>query len=130
MKLLVVKAWLALVSYDLAAKVHGYRTVQQTAQREIELGQASQPQYSPSLICDAVEVASVLYFKQVHCLQRSSVTAKLLRSAGWNAHLVIGVQMTPFASHAWVELEGIVVNDKPYMRQKYRVLSQATGGLR
>ncbi len=126
---LVLKAWLALAWYDLSAKIRGYRAVQATTQQEINLPDASRSRSSWEKICEAVEIACVLYFKQVHCLQRSSVTVRLLRSSGWDAHLVIGVQMTPFMSHAWVELDGVVVNDKPYMRQKYRVLSQAAGGL-
>jgi hypothetical protein len=38
--------------------------------------------------------------------------------------MVIGVQGAPFRAHAWVELEGRVVNDKPYMRDIYSVLDQ------
>jgi hypothetical protein len=37
---------------------------------------------------------------------------------------VIGVQHLPFIAHAWVELNGSVVNDKPYMPQIYSVLTR------
>ena len=122
MKFLVVRAWIALIRYDLIAKVRGYQAVQDAAQREQRLTSANALRLPWKKVCDAVEVAAVLYFKQVHCLQRSAVTIQLLRRDGWDAHLVIGVQMIPFASHAWVELGGVVINDKPYMREKYRVL--------
>ncbi len=128
MTFLVLKAWFALAWYDLSAKIRGYRAVQATTQQEINLPDASRSRSPWEKICEAVEIACVLYFKQVHCLQRSSVTVRLLRSSGWDAHLVIGVQMTPFMSHSLVELDDVVVNDKPYMRQKYRVLSQVSGG--
>jgi len=34
------------------------------------------------------------------------------------------VQQVPFAAHAWVELEGIVLNDKSYMPEIYSVLDR------
>lgn len=75
-------------------------------------------------ICHAVDLAAVLYFRRVLCLQRSAATACLLKKYGFPAQLVIGVQQLPFAAHAWVELDGIVVNDKPYMSDIYSVLAR------
>lgn len=75
-------------------------------------------------ICRAVELASALYFKQARCLQRSAATACLLKKSGFPAEMVVGVQQIPFLAHAWVELDGRVVNDKPYMSEIYLVLSR------
>ncbi len=75
-------------------------------------------------LCRAVDLACVFYFKQVLCLQRSAAATLLLRRHGLPAVLVIGAQMLPFQSHAWVEVEGAVVNDKPYMREIYQVLER------
>ena len=79
---------------------------------------------SAERVCKAIEVAAALYFKQALCLQRSAATACLLKQHGFSAELVIGVQHLPFLAHAWVELEGCVVNDKPYMPQIYSVLTR------
>lgn len=57
------------------------------------------------------------YFKRAYCLQRSSVTVWMLRRLGIRAQLVIGYRPVPVDSHAWVEVDGIVVND----RQEYRI---------
>jgi hypothetical protein len=38
--------------------------------------------------------------------------------------MVIGAQMLPFKSHAWVEIGGSIVNDKPYMLDIYQVLER------
>jgi hypothetical protein len=38
--------------------------------------------------------------------------------------MIIGVQMLPFNSHAWVEVNGAVVNDKPYVTEMYHVLER------
>ena len=75
-------------------------------------------------ILRAADVAAVLYFKEVKCLQRSTAVAKMLRKQGFPAELVIGVQHLPFRAHAWVEIGGIVVNDKPYVSQMYAVIER------
>jgi prolyl oligopeptidase len=72
----------------------------------------------------AVNLACAFYFKKVLCLQRAAVTTCLLRKAGIPAELVIGVQTLPYCAHAWVEVEGAVVNDKSYTPQMYSVLSR------
>ena len=75
-------------------------------------------------ICRAVDVACVLYFKEVRCLQRSAAAVCLLRDNGIPAELVIGVQHWPFCAHAWVEVTGRVVNDKPYITEAYAVMDR------
>jgi hypothetical protein len=39
--------------------------------------------------------------------------------------MVIGVQSLPFKAHAWVEVEGAVVNEKSYTPEMYSVLSRS-----
>jgi len=72
----------------------------------------------------AVTLACVFYPKRVLCLQRSAVTTMLLRSGGWPAEMVIGVQSLPFQAHAWVELHGTVVGDKSYVPEIYQELER------
>jgi len=71
-----------------------------------------------------IDIACVLYFKNVLCLQRSSATTLLLRRNGFPAELVIGARTVPFKSHAWVELNRTVINDKAYISQLYRELDR------
>jgi hypothetical protein len=47
-----------------------------------------------------------------------------LRRHGWNTEMVIGAQILPFKSHAWCEINGVVVNDKPYMHDIYEILER------
>jgi hypothetical protein len=75
-------------------------------------------------VCLAVNMACIWYWKEVLCLQRSVVTVWLLRRYGVPARLVIGVQQLPFKAHAWAEVTGCVVNDKPYMQEIYTALEQ------
>lgn len=74
-------------------------------------------------ICAAVNAACIWYPRKAMCLQRSAVTTWLLRNRGIEARLVIGARSMPFAAHAWVEAEGIVVNDFPTVRRFYRMLA-------
>jgi len=75
-------------------------------------------------ICYAVDLACIWYWKEVLCLQRSAATACLLRKHGAPAQMVLGAQQIPFKAHAWVELGGRVVNDKPYVPEMYSVLDR------
>jgi hypothetical protein len=75
-------------------------------------------------ICHAIDAAAALYFKNVLCLQRSAAAARLLKKHGFRAEMVIGVQQLPFLAHAWVEVAGRVINDKPYMAEIYSVLAR------
>lgn len=75
-------------------------------------------------ICSAVDLACMWYPKRSLCLQRSATATCLLRSYGVPAQMVIGVQKLPFKAHAWVEVDGRVVNDKPYTPEMYTVLDR------
>jgi hypothetical protein len=83
---------------------------------------AGGPRYDSDRLCHTMDLACAFYPKRVLCLQRSAATLLLLRHHRWNAQLVIGAQTLPFKSHAWVELNGSVVSDRPYMRQMYQVI--------
>jgi len=75
-------------------------------------------------ICRAMDEACIWYWKEVLCLQRSAATTCLLRKNGVPAQMVIGTSQIPFRAHAWVELGGQVVNDKPYIAEIYSVLDR------
>ena len=55
------------------------------------------------------------------CLQRSWVTSLLLRRHGIPSQVVIGYRPVPLDSHAWVEVAGRVVNDRPQYQKFYQV---------
>ena len=117
-------ALLGLAGADIIMKVAGfsrlYRTVKQwpiskngTNDREIIAG-----------ICASVDKATTYYPRHALCLQRSAVATCLLRRQGVPAEMVIGCRKMPFHSHAWVEVDGEVVNDKKKVQQFYRILAR------
>ena len=101
------------ISLDCTSKVRVTRRASET----VPPGQIER-------ICSAVDLAAIWYWTAVLCLQRSAATVCLLRQRGVEAHMIIGVQRLPFKAHAWVEVEGRVVNDKPYMQEMYAVLDR------
>ncbi len=59
-----------------------------------------------------------------NCLSRSLALLLLLRRGGHAAQLRLGVSLAggAFAAHAWVELDGRVLNDRPDVSTRYRPL--------
>jgi hypothetical protein len=73
-------------------------------------------------VCRAVRIASVWYYKPVLCLQRSAVTACMLKRRGVNAHMVVGAMRVPLRAHAWVRVEDRIVDERPDVAAKFAVL--------
>lgn len=119
----VLESWLLLLYFDWVMHVRGFQRIH-AAVREARVLPTATVQETDSDLSHAVDLACVFYFKRVMCLQRSAAATILLRHHGWNAEMVIGAQMLPFQSHAWVEIEGRVVNDKPYITEIFQVLDR------
>jgi hypothetical protein len=123
MSFLVLQAYLRLIQFDLYLARGDFQALYDKVrncpvERETALPDAVER------ICPAVDMACIWYWKEALCLQRSAATACLLRRYGVGAELVIGAQQMPFKAHAWVEVDGRVVNDKPYTPEMYAVLDR------
>jgi hypothetical protein len=120
---LVAEAFYYLVLTDLLMSRRGFPALHDRLKRTAST-KIGRRHVTPQQLCQAVDMACVLYVKKVLCLQRSAATAMFLRHHTFQADLVIGAQILPFKSHAWVELNGQIVNDKPYISQLYRELER------
>ena len=116
------ESWSLLLFFEWVMRFRDFGTLHDIVQRQPIIPHTGLISVSAPALCHAVDLACIFYFKPVLCLQRSAVTAILLRRRGHTAELVIGVQVVPSRSHAWVEIDRTVVNDKPYMRDLYHVL--------
>jgi hypothetical protein len=123
MFLLVLEAYLSLIRFDLYLVRGDFNAIYGKI-RNYPIGRKHSSPDSVVPVCVAVDMACIWYCKEVLCLQRSAATACLLRKYGISAHLVIGAQQMPFKAHAWVEVDGRVVNDKQYVRELYARLDQ------
>jgi hypothetical protein len=119
---LVAQSFVVLVAYDAILTLAGFKRVHAV----IRAARPARRRRPPSVerVCRAVAEACVWYPRRAMCLQRSWVTALLLRRYGVAAHLVIGYRPAPIDSHAWVEVDGQVVNDRPQYQKFYRVLDR------
>ena len=123
MSFLVLKAYLKLIYFDFYLARGNFAALYDKV-RSYRLGKKTAPADAIELICSAVDVACIWYWKEALCLQRSAATACLLRRHCVPAQMVIGAQQMPFKAHAWVEVGGRVVNDKPYIAEMYAVLDR------
>ena len=120
----ILKSWLLLLYVGWLMRLRGFERVHRIVGDKSVKRTPAVGLIPSSDLCRAMDIACVFYFKHVLCLQRSAATTILLRWHGWDAEMVIGVQMVPFKSHAWCEVNGLVVNDKPYMMEIYTVLER------
>ena len=123
MSSLVLKAYWKLIIFDLFLARGNFSALYNKV-REYPVG--SQPAVPDAVerICSAVDMACIWYWKEALCLQRSAATVCLLKQYGQLAQMVIGARHMPFKAHAWVEVDGRVVNDKQYMPEMYGVLDR------
>jgi Transglutaminase-like superfamily len=115
--------FLQLIRFDILLASGSFSSLRKSV-RSYPLGKPTSTPDAVARICSAIDYVVVWYSKQVFCLQRSAATACVLKQFGVPAVLVIGVQRLPFKAHAWIEVHGCVVNDKPYMREMYEVLDE------
>lgn len=123
MRFLALQAYWRLIQFDrLLAK--GNLSAVYDMVRDCRESLSSPSEEVAEQVCQAVNRACIWYWKEVLCLQRSATTVCLLKRHGVAATVVIGVQSLPFKAHAWVEVDGRVVNDKPYLPEMYMVLDR------
>jgi Transglutaminase-like superfamily len=123
MSLLVLKAYWKLIYFDLYLARGNFSALYERVRKAPIRTQVSRSD-AIERVCSAVDMACIWYPKEVLCLQRSAATAGLLRENNVRAQMVIGAQQMPFKAHAWVEVAGRVVNDKPYTAEIYMVLDR------
>jgi hypothetical protein len=123
MSFLVLKAYAKLIQFDFYVARGNFAAIYEKV-REYPVGETTPHLGAAERICSAVDMACIWYWKEALCLQRSAATTCLLKRHGIFAQMVIGAQQLPFKSHAWVEVNGRVVNDKSYIGEIYAVLDR------
>jgi hypothetical protein len=117
---MTVYAWMALAAFDLV-RPFGFAWIRERLRRRRVAAKFRVPADD---IVWTVDEACVWYVKRAHCLQRSAVATWLLRAYGIDAEMVIGLRPLPFESHAWVEVGGRVVNDRPQYQRAFKVIDR------
>ena len=117
---LVCGALYELVRYEVILALRGGSPKGLVGSQSIA-ARSSSPELERA-ICDAVLLATCLYWKPVLCQQRSVCIVRLLRKHGIPGRLVIGYRPAPFFAHAWAEVEGRVVNGSSAYRERLQPL--------
>jgi hypothetical protein len=118
----IAECTLALGAVRLALKTLGAARTLSLARHAV-LGRPKRSA-SPKLLEDAALAnarAAALFPGRVLCLEQSLALYVLLRRAGIEARLCLGVQPYLFGGHAWVEHGGVPINDsreglRPFVR--------------
>jgi transglutaminase superfamily protein/coenzyme PQQ synthesis protein D (PqqD) len=115
-------AFIGLLAFDLLLKFRGF----QSLIRRVEHWPTAEPRTTNSETCrhvrSMVDRAQMYYPKKAMCLQHSAVVTCLLRRRGVPAEMVLAAQEFPPKAHAWVEVDGVVVNDFTAVQRVYRVM--------
>jgi len=120
---LVFSALYELIRYDMISALRGSAIIRRLNPQPITCEPTSDEVVQTT--CNAVSLAACLYWRPVLCLQRSVCLVRMLRKHDVVARLVIGYRPEPFFSHAWVEVNGHIVNDSPAYRERLQVLYMA-----
>lgn len=101
---------LELPKYQKVVASRGFKEAVHFSRQEIPPPPA---QLSPREIARMVNGAACLIPWPVRCLARSLYSQSLLRAGGTSSCVVLGVRPLTgaFKAHAWLEIEGVPVND-------------------
>ena len=114
----------------------GLKRVQARLARSVRVRVANKPSYSDAEVAHriawVVEAAARRGPWPANCLQRSLTLWWFLARRGIDSDLRIGVRRRPGATrggeldfHAWVEHDGVVINDSPTIRQRFATFDRA-----
>jgi hypothetical protein len=126
-------AWAALPLAALGLRLLGFRGLvrflDRLGQPAGEAGAARRPGRAaadPRMLTRAVERAAGRALGHYSCLPRSLVLWTLLRRGGLPAQIWVGVRRDrdQLEAHAWVELDGAVLNDAPDIRERFSAFEQ------
>jgi len=121
---LVLESYLLLIRIDLLISFGRLNAIKTLVQREPIRRRPDGLAANSHTVRRAMDLACVFYIKPVLCLQYSAAAAVLLRRYGQAAEMVVGVQILPVDFHAWVEVNGEILTDKPYVHEMYSVLER------
>jgi Transglutaminase-like superfamily len=117
-----LEAYVRLIAHDSFMRGHDMAQLHQDVKNyPLQIRRLQAPDVSEA-VGRALDYACSFYPKEALCLQRSVVLVKMLRKRGLHAKMIIGAQKLPFKAHAWVEIDGSVINDRLACRERFLVL--------
>src|SRR5262249_5923850 len=129
----LVQAMIMLPLAAILLRLTGLRGCQRLFSRFITVPYARNKQSSDLALPRAFQVSHLVGLALRHglysanCLQKSLVLWWLLRRQGIQSELQFGTRKESgqFEAHAWIEIEGVVVNDSGEVRRMYTTFERA-----
>jgi hypothetical protein len=109
--LIVFESYIRLIAHDVFMRKHDLAALHQQI-KTFPRRATRQNNSATEPASRALDIACAFYPKRALCLQRSAVLVKILRKRGVPGRMIIGAQKLPFKAHAWVEVDGEIVNDR------------------
>ena len=130
---LLFKSVLLLPFIHAALILLGYSRLLRWMERLAPLKPIEPPLYETAYIPHARDIARIVSIAARHgvykatCLRSSLLTWWLLRSERIPSNVCFGVRMSDgkLEAHAWVEYNGVIINDSPTIRARYQQLYDA-----
>lgn len=120
----MIAAWFRIAVIDTIMALRGFSAVHRFVGR-IPMRRRRGARPAADLV-RIVDRAAVHYPRELRCLRRSAAITWMLRRDGHPAELVVGASIIPFFAHAWVELDGRIINDnEDDVRARYTVLERS-----
>lgn len=96
---------------DFMLKLAGFARCMRFARRVAQLAPVAAGRGVVDATMYRIAVATAFYPGRSRCLEQALVAFVLLRRRGVDARLRMGVQPYPFYAHAWVEVNGVALNE-------------------
>jgi hypothetical protein len=128
----IARAWISLASIEFALRFRSFHRVLDEVEGVAPTATVVQPFEFGRARAYArwIDVAARHHVVRARCLHRSLVLHKWLRSEGLPSALRIGVRKKAdgISAHAWVEMGGEILNDRPDRVAPFAALSGAVAG--
>ena len=126
-RLILLEALLLMPLAGLLLRLLRYQKVLHGLQRLTPLGRRQPDEVAAEELKRVGELVNIAAWRGVYtatCLRRSLVLWWLLRRRGFDSQVRIGIRKNggEFTSHAWVEWEGVVINDTADIADLYIVV--------
>lgn len=127
---LLAYAWVSLYLIELALRRRGFHDVVQRIETSVTPSQdtvTSRNMRRAQRYARRIEIAARYHLVCPRCLHRSLVLHQWLRGEGLPSQLQIGVVKSgnELKAHAWVTIDGYVVNDRPESIRAFTPLAPA-----
>jgi len=120
-----IQAWLLLARIDLQMRLQSYVQWQSILFEPTVVKKVKQ-QHQVSALIVIAEMAARNHWCQMNCLRRTLAEKSLLAQHGIDSHVHIGVRKnnaSTLTAHAWLSVEGQVVNDSAEVIGRYHELA-------